>query len=449
MSSGNGVLRMGEKNVENKEQRERYHTLSALVLVTSPGLKGQQIPQDMVQFVLTPDCFSFLGRSNVLNATDPEPSGSQTQLRPPPTARRPARGGAVRDGRMGRGHMNRRLFEDGWDCEQKNRRLGQDLKKSSIKRCPLTPLLPSPPLTRHPAPRASGTIFAIGDCTATSVVRCEAKDMMSSIHIIPFLIIPSPTCPIIVPYRILYHSCIIYVSLSTASCCYSLSLSALLSVRDQDDLGHHHALTAQVASQQGHLLGGCSRGLRGGRRANETSLGQGSEATKEVNSEATGNSEKSETSDTASSDSTEDMEKQLAGSNSGPSTTPTLVYIGSDEAIADLPFMNGNIASSGVLTYLFWRSAYLSTFFSLCNRTLVTVNDWVITKAFGRDLNAMDVLFGISFFDVEFHWALSTTFLLGIFIGPGLGIVILVGTFVLIQKREFHQSVEGSEDIRQ
>ncbi|KAJ7580385.1 hypothetical protein C8J56DRAFT_896391 [Mycena floridula] len=75
MSSGNGVLRMGEKNVENKEQRERYHALSALVLVTSPGLKGQPIPQDMIQFVLTLDCFSFLGRSNVLNATDPEPSG--------------------------------------------------------------------------------------------------------------------------------------------------------------------------------------------------------------------------------------------------------------------------------------------------------------------------------------------------------------------------------------
>ncbi|KAJ2929515.1 hypothetical protein H1R20_g7570, partial [Candolleomyces eurysporus] len=49
----------------------------------------------------------------------------------------------------------------------------------------------------------------------------------------------------------------------------------------------------------------------------------------------------------------------------------TLAYIGSEKAFADLPFMNGNIASGGVATFLFWRSAYLSTLFSLRNRTLV------------------------------------------------------------------------------
>ncbi|KAJ3811422.1 pyridine nucleotide-disulfide oxidoreductase-domain-containing protein [Lentinula aff. lateritia] len=61
----------------------------------------------------------------------------------------------------------------------------------------------------------------------------------------------------------------------------------------------------------------------------------------------------------------------------------SLAYIGSDKAIADLPFANGNIASAGVATFLFWRSAYLSTLFSLRNRTLVA-NDWIITKIFGR-----------------------------------------------------------------
>ena len=80
-------------------------------------------------------------------------------------------------------------------------------------------------------------------------------------------------------------------------------------------------------------------------------------------------------------------------------------YIGSEKAIADLPFMNGNVsffwsgspffvilkniipsyqfASGGVATYLFWRSAYLSTLFSLRNRTLVAT-DWLKVKLFGR-----------------------------------------------------------------
>ncbi|KAG7440458.1 FAD/NAD(P)-binding domain-containing protein [Guyanagaster necrorhizus] len=64
----------------------------------------------------------------------------------------------------------------------------------------------------------------------------------------------------------------------------------------------------------------------------------------------------------------------------------SLAYIGSDKAIADLPFLNGNIASGGVATFLFWRSAYLSTLFSLRNRTLVA-NDWILTKLFGRDVS--------------------------------------------------------------
>ncbi|KAJ7176648.1 pyridine nucleotide-disulfide oxidoreductase-domain-containing protein [Mycena filopes] len=64
----------------------------------------------------------------------------------------------------------------------------------------------------------------------------------------------------------------------------------------------------------------------------------------------------------------------------------TLAYIGSDKAIADLPFLNGSFASGGLLTYYFWRSAYISTLFSLRNRTLVAT-DWLRTKVFGRDVS--------------------------------------------------------------
>ncbi|CAE6441098.1 unnamed protein product [Rhizoctonia solani] len=64
----------------------------------------------------------------------------------------------------------------------------------------------------------------------------------------------------------------------------------------------------------------------------------------------------------------------------------SLAYIGSDKAIADLPFLNGNFASGGVATYLFWRSAYLSNLFSLRNRFLV-INDWLKVKIFGRDVS--------------------------------------------------------------
>ena len=50
----------------------------------------------------------------------------------------------------------------------------------------------------------------------------------------------------------------------------------------------------------------------------------------------------------------------------------SLAYIGSDKAVADLPFgfKGGNVAAGGQLTYYFWRSAYLSKLFSLRNRTL-------------------------------------------------------------------------------
>jgi NADH:ubiquinone reductase (non-electrogenic) len=42
----------------------------------------------------------------------------------------------------------------------------------------------------------------------------------------------------------------------------------------------------------------------------------------------------------------------------------SLAYIGSEKAVADITWLSGNVASGGTLTYLFWRSAYLSMVFS-------------------------------------------------------------------------------------
>ncbi|KAK4157089.1 pyridine nucleotide-disulfide oxidoreductase-domain-containing protein [Chaetomidium leptoderma] len=64
----------------------------------------------------------------------------------------------------------------------------------------------------------------------------------------------------------------------------------------------------------------------------------------------------------------------------------SLAYIGSDKAVADVTWFNGNVAAAGSLTYIFWRSAYISMCFSTRNRLLV-INDWLKSKVFGRDLS--------------------------------------------------------------
>ncbi|KAB5558716.1 hypothetical protein GE09DRAFT_1120447 [Coniochaeta sp. 2T2.1] len=64
----------------------------------------------------------------------------------------------------------------------------------------------------------------------------------------------------------------------------------------------------------------------------------------------------------------------------------SLAYIGSEKAVADISWFNGNFASGGSLTFLFWRSAYLSMCFSTRNRLLV-INDWLKSKVFGRDVS--------------------------------------------------------------
>jgi NADH:ubiquinone reductase (non-electrogenic) len=42
----------------------------------------------------------------------------------------------------------------------------------------------------------------------------------------------------------------------------------------------------------------------------------------------------------------------------------SLAYIGADKAVADVSWFSGNFASGGTMTYLFWKSAYLSMCFS-------------------------------------------------------------------------------------
>ncbi|KAK6193145.1 hypothetical protein LQW54_012747 [Pestalotiopsis sp. IQ-011] len=64
----------------------------------------------------------------------------------------------------------------------------------------------------------------------------------------------------------------------------------------------------------------------------------------------------------------------------------SLAYIGSEKAVADIAWLNGNFASGGKMTYLFWRSAYLSMCFSTRNRVLVAL-DWVKAKVYGRDVS--------------------------------------------------------------
>ncbi|KAF8249666.1 FAD/NAD(P)-binding domain-containing protein [Wilcoxina mikolae CBS 423.85] len=64
----------------------------------------------------------------------------------------------------------------------------------------------------------------------------------------------------------------------------------------------------------------------------------------------------------------------------------SLAYIGMERAVADISWWNGNFASGGAWTYLFWRSAYLSMCFSTRNRVLVAL-DWLKVKVFGRDVS--------------------------------------------------------------
>ncbi|KAF8628833.1 hypothetical protein AX17_005893 [Amanita inopinata Kibby_2008] len=140
-----------------------------------------------------------------------------------------------------------------------------------------------------------------------------------------------------------------------------------------------YAPTAQVASQQGAYL---ARMLA--HMAKKDKLEENLAALEQQASNSTLEAEKAKLSDGMAS-----TRKQLAKIKLRPfqySHQGSLAYIGSEKAIADLPFMNGNIATGGMATFLFWRSAYLSTLFSLRNRTLVAT-DWLKVRLFGRDVS--------------------------------------------------------------
>ena len=59
-----------------------------------------------------------------------------------------------------------------------------------------------------------------------------------------------------------------------------------------------------------------------------------------------------------------------------------LAYVGGNRALADLSRVKGR----GFVTFLFWRSAYLTKLVSMRNRIMVLF-DWVKTEIFGRDLS--------------------------------------------------------------
>lgn len=61
-----------------------------------------------------------------------------------------------------------------------------------------------------------------------------------------------------------------------------------------------------------------------------------------------------------------------------------LAYIGENEALAEIP--KAGVSARGVLTYMFWRSAYLTRLVSLKNKVLVLF-DWSKALVFGRDLS--------------------------------------------------------------
>lgn len=147
-----------------------------------------------------------------------------------------------------------------------------------------------------------------------------------------------------------------------------------------DCAASQYAPTAQVASQQGAYLARVFKQMAK-KDAIEADLNQ-------VKAQAATSGDTAE----AEPEEVKRLSKQLAKASTYRPFHYThqgsLAYIGSEKAIADLPifFNGGNIASGGVATYLFWRSVYLSTLFSIRNRVFVA-NDWMKTKLFGRDVS--------------------------------------------------------------
>ncbi|RHZ55328.1 alternative NADH-dehydrogenase [Aspergillus thermomutatus] len=142
----------------------------------------------------------------------------------------------------------------------------------------------------------------------------------------------------------------------------------------------NYAPTAQVASQEGAFLARLFNTMAK-TEAIEKELKKLSEAQAQAKNEEERNQ---------IFDEIRERQKQLRRTKQiGPfqySHQGSLAYIGKERAVADISWLSGNIASGGTVTYLFWRSAYLSMCFSTRNRVLVAA-DWVKAKLFGRDVS--------------------------------------------------------------
>lgn len=120
----------------------------------------------------------------------------------------------------------------------------------------------------------------------------------------------------------------------------------------------NYAPTAQVASQEGAFLARLFNTMAK-TDATEKELRKLSVAQSEAKNEEERNK---------ILDEIRALQKQLRRTKQvGPfqySHQGSLAYIGKERAVADISWLSGNIASGGTLTYLFWRSAYLSMCFS-------------------------------------------------------------------------------------
>lgn len=141
----------------------------------------------------------------------------------------------------------------------------------------------------------------------------------------------------------------------------------------------NYAPTAQVASQEGAFLARLFNSL-----AKTDTINRELAHLSEVQSTKSGDER------TLVFDQIKALQKQLRRVKQiGPfeySHQGSLAYIGHEKAVADISWLSGNLASGGTMTYLFWRSAYLSMCFSTRNRVLVCV-DWLKAKLFGRDVS--------------------------------------------------------------
>ncbi|CAI7623702.1 unnamed protein product [Penicillium bialowiezense] len=142
----------------------------------------------------------------------------------------------------------------------------------------------------------------------------------------------------------------------------------------------NYAPTAQVAGQEGAFLGRLFNTM-----AKSEALEKELENLSDAQSAAKGDEARNQILDEI-----RERQKQLRRNKQiGPfqySHQGSLAYIGKERAVADISWLSGNIASGGTMTYLFWRSAYLSMCFSTRNRVLVCV-DWVKARLFGRDVS--------------------------------------------------------------